>query len=95
MVVGNLRTARVIVDEQAIYDNIDAEVKRLDKGTELFAVVKADAYGHGMVPVARVAKAAGASGFCVALLDEALGLRQAKFTEPILVLGITDLSAVR
>ncbi|MCH4172430.1 MAG: alanine racemase [Lactobacillus sp.] len=90
MVVGNLRTARVIVDEQAIYDNINTEEKRLDKGTELFAVVKADAYGHGMVPVAKVAKAAGASGFCVALLDEALGLRQAKLTEPILVLGITD-----
>ena len=51
-------------------------------------MVKADAYGHGMLRVARVAKAAGATGFCVAILDEALGLRKADYNEPVLVLGI-------
>ncbi|MFD1670569.1 alanine racemase [Agrilactobacillus yilanensis] len=90
MVVGNLRHAQVTIDERAIFNNVAAEKQRLPKETDLFAVVKADGYGHGMVPVAQAAKKAGANGFCVALLDEALGLRQALLTEPILVLGITD-----
>lgn len=90
MVVGNLRHAQVVIDEQAILHNISEEKKRLPQETELFAVIKADAYGHGMVPVAKVAKKAGANGFCVAILEEALGLRKALFTEPTLVLGITN-----
>jgi alanine racemase len=48
--------------------------------------VKADAYGHGAVPVARALVAAGADGFCVATLDEALALREAGVGRPILVL---------
>ena len=88
MTIGNFRPATVLIDETAILHNVQHEVARLKKKTQLFAVVKADAYGHGMLRVARVAKAAGASGFCVALLDEALDLRDANFVEPILVLGI-------
>jgi alanine racemase len=49
-------------------------------------VVKADAYGHGAVPVARALEAAGANGFCVATLDEALQLRDGGIQAPILVL---------
>lgn len=49
-------------------------------------VVKADAYGHGLVPVARTLAAAGADGLCVATLDEALALRTAGLDLPILVL---------
>lgn len=90
MVVGNLRHAQVVIDEQALFDNISKEKARLSEETDLFAVVKANGYGHGAIPVARVAQKAGANGFCVALLDEALELREALFTEPILVLGITD-----
>jgi alanine racemase len=48
--------------------------------------VKADAYGHGAAPVARALEAAGADGFCVATLDEALALREAGIERPILVL---------
>ena len=88
MTIGNLRPATVLIDETAILHNVQHEVARLKKQTQLFAVVKADAYGHGMLRVAHVAKAAGASGFCVALLDEALDLRAANYTEPVLVLGI-------
>ncbi len=62
----------------------------MDDHTELFAVIKADAYGHGLLRVARVAAAAGARGFCVAILDEALALRAAGFTQPILVLGVVS-----
>lgn len=89
MVVGNLRPATVTVDLAAIRHNVSEEIARLDGHTEMFAVVKADGYGHGAVPVAQACAEAGATGFCVALLDEALELRAAHFTQPILVLGIT------
>ncbi|WP_413627635.1 alanine racemase [Fructilactobacillus vespulae] len=91
MVVSKNRNAQLIIDKTAIFNNISNKIKRLKSGTEMFMVVKADAYGHGAVQVAAIAKAAGATGFCVALLDEAIELREAGFVEePILVLGITD-----
>lgn len=49
-------------------------------------MVKADAYGHGAVPVARVLQDAGADGFCVAAYDEAAVLRDSGIRRPILVL---------
>ena len=49
-------------------------------------VVKADAYGHGVLPVARALAAAGADGFCVATFDEAVELRSSGIDAPILVL---------
>jgi len=52
----------------------------------VFPVVKADAYGHGAVPVATALEAAGADGFCVAAYDEAVALREGGVTRPILVL---------
>jgi alanine racemase len=48
--------------------------------------VKADAYGHGAVPIARALAGAGADGFCVATLDEAIALRDAGISESIVVL---------
>ncbi|URL60578.1 alanine racemase [uncultured bacterium] len=94
MAVGVHRNAQVIVNRAALYHNIHLEYERLDHGTRLFMVVKANGYGHGAVEVAKVAKKAGASGFCVAILDEALELRKAGLQDPILVLGLTDLNAV-
>ncbi len=67
-------------------DRIAANINLL-KGptrTPLMAVVKADAYGHGLVPVAQAALAAGASALGVALLEEAITLRKAGITAPIL-----------
>ena len=49
-------------------------------------MVKADAYGHGAVPVALALEAAGADGFCVAVMDEALALRAGGVRAPIRVL---------
>ncbi|BDR60941.1 alanine racemase [Lactobacillus xylocopicola] len=89
MVPGIHRPAHVRVDLAAIRHNIKAEKSHLEPGQKLFAVVKANAYGHGAVRVAREAVKAGASGFCVAILDEALELRKADLTQPILVLGVT------
>lgn len=53
----------------------------------LWAVVKADGYGHGAVAVARTALDAGASGLCVALVSEAVTLRAAGIDAPVLVLS--------
>lgn len=90
MVEGWHRASRLVVDAAAIRQNVKKEIERLDPQSELFTVIKADAYGHGLIPVARYTEQAGATGFCVAILDEALTLREAGFAEPILVLGITN-----
>ncbi|MBP1043319.1 alanine racemase [Vagococcus sp. BWB3-3] len=90
MTIGFLRPTKAVVDCQALYHNIKSELATIKDGAEVFAVVKANGYGHGAVKVAGVAKKAGASGFCVSLLDEALELREAGFQEPILVLGVVD-----
>jgi alanine racemase len=55
-------------------------------GAAVMPVVKADAYGHGMIPVARTLAAAGAAALCVATLDEAVALREAGIDGEILVL---------
>jgi alanine racemase len=54
---------------------------------KIWAVVKANAYGHGAVPVAQAALVAGATGLCVAIVDEGVALRRAGITAPILVLS--------
>lgn len=88
MTIGYHRPTKAIVDCQAIYNNIKKEQNAITDGAVVYAVVKADAYGHGAVKVAEVATKAGVSGFCVSLLDEALELRAAGVTLPILILGV-------
>ena len=89
MVPGIHRPAAVYIDLAAIRQNIKEEIKHLRPDQKLFAVVKANAYGHGAVRVAQEAVKVGVSGFCVAILDEALELRRAGIIQPILVLGVT------
>ena len=79
--------AWVEVSGAAISANVSALKRSLAPSCQLMAVVKADGYGHGAVPVARAAAAGGASCFGVATLGEGLELRQAGFREPVLVLG--------
>ncbi len=55
--------------------------------TDVWAVVKADAYGHGAIPVAQTLASHGASGFCVALVEEGISLRESNITQPILVMS--------
>lgn len=77
------RPTVVKVDLDAIRHN----VRMLLPGrAQLLAVVKADGYGHGAVPVARAALEAGASRLGVALVEEGLALREAGIASPILVL---------
>ena len=74
--------AEAIIDLSAIKHNV--ELLKKASGTNLLAVVKADAYGHGLLPVAKAALAAGATYLGVALLEEAIGLREAGIDAPIL-----------
>lgn len=65
------------------------EVKRLAKGKKTIGVIKADAYGHGAVELAKVLEEEKADYFAVAVITEALELRHNGFNEPILILGYT------
>lgn len=76
------------VDLDAITDNVQQMKSRLPKQTQLIAVIKANAYGHGDLQVARTALSAGASYLAVAFLDEAIALRRNGIDAPILVLGL-------
>ncbi len=80
------RTAWLEIDLDAICANLAVIRTLAGPGTPVHPVVKADAYGHGAVPVARALEAAGADGLCVATFDEALALRDNGIRTPILVL---------
>jgi alanine racemase len=72
-----------LVDLGAITANV-AALCELVRGSQVLAAVKADGYGHGMVPAARAALAGGAGWLGVADLDEAVALRRAVITAPVL-----------
>ncbi|MCM3571168.1 alanine racemase [Neobacillus mesonae] len=75
------------IDLDSISKNVTAVKGRLPQDVNLIAVVKANAYGHGDVQVAKAALEAGADFLAVAFLDEAIALRNKGITVPILVLG--------
>ena len=80
------RWARAEVHTGLIQHNV-AIVKERVAPAQVWAVVKANAYGHGSIPVAQAALTAGATGLCVALVDEGVVLRRAGITAPILLLS--------
>lgn len=80
------RTAWAEIDLDALAANLVVLRFLAGPGTPLHPVVKADAYGHGAIPIARALQESGADGFCVAALDEAIALREAGIDRPILVL---------
>ncbi len=75
------------IDLAVLRENVRLIRQALPECTMLLAVVKADAYGHGIVQVARNALHAGADWLAVARTDEGIVLRRAGVTAPILVLG--------
>ncbi|MBQ8975371.1 MAG: alanine racemase, partial [Oscillospiraceae bacterium] len=77
------------IDLDRIERNYRNMRQRLPAGTKFLAVVKANAYGHGAVRVARLMQETGADYLAVACLDEAVQLRQAGIALPILILGYT------
>jgi alanine racemase len=82
--------AEVLIDLGAIRENIRYLMAK--SGKPALAVVKADGYGHGLLPVAKSALSAGASWLGVALLEEARALRQGGISAPIIawLTPITD-----
>jgi alanine racemase len=80
------RWAWAEIDLDAVAHNVSV-VRAAAAPAAVWAVVKADAYGHGAVPVARAVLEAGASALCVALVDEGVELRAASIDAPILVLS--------
>jgi alanine racemase len=79
--------AWIEVDLEAIRLNLLALRSKLKPWVDVIAMVKGDAYGHGMVPVARTLVDAGVSRLGVAFVAEALQLRQAGITAPIVLVG--------
>lgn len=84
--MGALRPSWIEIDLDAIRNNV-AEMVRVAAPASVCAVVKADGYGHGDVPVAEAALEAGAEWLAVALISEGVRLREAGIESPILVLS--------
>jgi alanine racemase len=81
-VTSRAARAEIVVDLDAIAANTAVLRERVAR--PLMAVVKADGYGHGLLPAARAVLAGGADSLGVAVLDEALALRAAGITAPVL-----------
>lgn len=81
-----VRPTRAEVNLEALRHNLRV-IRRHAGGAKVWAVLKADAYGHGAPAVARTLERAHVDGFCVALLEEAVELREAGIMAPIVVMG--------
>jgi alanine racemase len=89
-----LRQNRIVIDLDAIRHNYLLMVGRVPPDVRVMAVVKANAYGHGILEVARTVAAAGCNDLAVAIPEEGVQLRDAGITANILVLGAaTEIAA--
>ncbi|MDY7014980.1 MAG: alanine racemase [Cyanobacteriota bacterium] len=82
--------AWVEIERAALSANVRQLKRWLSPNTQVIAVVKADAYGHGAIAVAEAALEAGARGLAVATLQEGIQLREAGIAAPVLVLGASN-----
>lgn len=82
-----MRPTHAEIDLSAVSANVSLACRLAGRDTQVMAVVKADAYGHGAVPVSKTALEAGATWLGVAVPEEAAPLRAAGITSRILVLG--------
>ncbi len=78
------------IDLDALASNMKNIRKKTEKQAKIMAVVKADAYGHGVLEVSKTVLENGADSLAVACLSEALQLRREGFDVPILILGATS-----
>ena len=77
------------IDLDAITGNLQAFKRHVGEGVKVIAVVKANAYGHGAVPVAKAALQAGAEMLAVHRAIEGVALRRAGLQAPVLIMGYT------
>ena len=85
--MDNLHRTWAEIDVTALANNFAAIQKRCDK--KVYAVIKAEAYGHGALDAARVLERCGVYGFAVSNFAEAQELRAAGLRQPVLILGYT------
>lgn len=85
----DLRTY-IEIDLDAIEENYRQALALLHEGTRLLCVLKSNAYGHGLVRIARFLQSLGADGFAVSCAREALALRKAGITGDILCMGLCE-----
>ncbi len=83
------------INMNAIRENFEAIRGAIGEGVKLCCVVKADGYGHGAVEISKLYHELGVDFLAVSNLDEALELRRASITEPILILGYTPANRCR
>lgn len=81
------RPTKAIVNLKAISRNVQRVKEHIASDKKVFAVVKANAYGHGAIAVAQALEMQ-VDGFCVSNIDEAIELREAGVTKSILILGV-------
>jgi alanine racemase len=77
------------IDLDAISSNILNIKKLTGNSTKLMAIIKADAYGHGALPIAKTLDSLGVDAFGIAILEEGIELREAGIHKPVLILGYT------
>lgn len=77
------------INAKALKDNIQKIRGLISLTTKLFAVVKSNAYGHGLLTFSQLADKLGVDGFCVDSVIEGVKLRQNKIQKPIIILGTT------
>ncbi|MDF2543534.1 MAG: alr2 [Herbinix sp.] len=85
----NYFRVQAIIDLHAIRHNVAEMKQRLHNNTKLMVIIKADGYGHGAVAIAKALEDSGVDGYGVAIIEEAIELREAGITKPILILGYT------
>lgn len=90
-----LRPTVAHIDLSAIKDNILAIRARVGANVKIMPAIKANGYGHGAVHVSRACLDAGADVLCVACVEEGIELREAGIDAPILILGCSNLEAVK
>lgn len=88
--LGNNFRAWIEIDEAALKSNVNNLKSIMEKGTDIMAVVKDDAYGHGAIRVSTYLNSIGIYDFAVANIEEAIELRNANVKGNILILGYTD-----
>ncbi|MEP7290591.1 MAG: alanine racemase [Chloroflexota bacterium] len=95
LILRPARSSWVEIDLDALANNVRGLKALVGENVTLMAVVKANAYGHGAVPVARTALINGAGYLAVASIGEALELRSAGIEAPILVMSYTPAQVIR
>ena len=75
------------IDLDAVRSNVAAVQSRVGDGVKVMVILKADAYGHGAVPIAKALEDSSAYAYGVATVEEGLQLRTSGITKPVLVLS--------